>query len=308
VTAGRRGPRVVAAAVLCVALAGCGDGDHDAPPATTAPVEVTAPAGGSAVLGPDERPARLVAPDEVEGRSPLLVLLHGFGGNADLLDRYLGVTEQARSRGLYVLLPGGTAEAEDGDRFWDAMPACCNDTGAPVDDVGYLRDLIDEAVGEHGIDPTRVYVFGHSNGGFMAYRLACDVPGIAAIAVLAGSDVMEERSCPSSTGASVLHLHGTADQVIDYEGGVRDAPYPGAATVVARWAERAGCDAEPVEGPALDLDAGLDGAETTVDAFDGCDGGVAVQLDTIVGGGHIPALDPDAVGVEVLDWLLDRRR
>lgn len=304
-----RRPLRVALAAALLAMAACASSSGDRAPSTTSTTDSSAlpVATGATELGPDERRANLVAPDDVAAPAPLLLLLHGYTSTAAAQDAYLGVTEQAASRGLYVLLPDGTRNGQ-GERFWDATPACCNFTGTPVDDVGYLRDLVHQAIEEHTIDPNRVYVFGHSNGGFMAYRLACELADeIAAIAVLAGSDLITDDACEPSRPVSVLHLHGTDDGVIAYNGGRTYAPYPGAVEVVARWARRASCD-EPVVGKALDLDVGLDGAETQVTAYEGCDDGIAVQLDTIEGGRHLPDLDHERVGVDVLDWLLDRTR
>jgi polyhydroxybutyrate depolymerase len=248
-------------------------------------------------------------------------LLHGKASDANNHAAYLGVTDAARQRGLYVLLPEG-AQGPLGYQSWDATGACCNFTGPPVDDVAYLGGLIEEAIDERPIDPDRVYLFGHSNGGFMAYRMACDLADeLAAVASLAGTDQLDEADCRPSAAVSVLHLHGTDDEVVRFEGGPVVWPfgeepgepdesraYPGAADTVARWAARDGCDEEPREGAPLDLDRRVDGAETTVAVYEGCDGGAVVQLDTIVGGEHIPDLPHEVVGTEVLDWLLTKSR
>ncbi|MEO6318932.1 MAG: PHB depolymerase family esterase [Acidimicrobiales bacterium] len=304
------GARLAGIALTLALVAGCGGGSDDASPTTTTsvasttstrPVEV-----GSTELGPEDRPASLVAPDEVTAPAPLLLLVHGYSSDAAQQDAYLGVTEQARSRGLYVLLPDGTGEPS-GKRFWDAGPACCNFTGTPVDDVAYLQGLIEEAIEARPIDPNRIYVFGHSNGGFMTYRLACELADqLTAVAVLAGADQPNDGDCRPSRPVSVLHLHGTDDGVISYDGGRITAPYPGAVETVVRWAARGRCDAEPVQGEPLDLVPDIEGAETRVTAFDGCAPGIAVQLDTIDGGGHVPRIDQSRVGGDILDWLLAR--
>jgi polyhydroxybutyrate depolymerase len=303
-------PRRLAGLALLALLVGACAADEEAAPTTTAS-SVTTAAGpaetASTELGPADRPARLVAPDEVTAPAPLVVLLHGFQASAAAQDAYLGVTAQAATRGLYVLLPDGTM-GPDGNRFWDAAPACCNFTGTPVDDVGYLSDLIEEALAEHPIDPERVYLLGHSNGGFMSYRLACERADlITAVAVLAGAEA-PNVTCEPSEPVSVLHLHGTADELILYDGGTTVAPYTGARETVARWVERDGCDSESVEGDRLDLVTAAEGDETRVQRHEGCDGGAEVQLDTLADAGHVPGFQPDAVGTEVLDWLLARTR
>jgi polyhydroxybutyrate depolymerase len=311
-------PRSRALAAALVVLAGCASGADDASPTTTAAAPsattTTAVVGetSSVELGPPDRPARLVAPDEVTAPAPLIVFLHGYGSNATNHDAYLGVTDQARTRGTYVLLPEGTMSPR-GRQFWDATDACCNFTGTAVDDVAYLGGLIQEAIEARPVDASRVYVFGHSNGGFMAYRLACDLADeVVAVAVLAGADQLDEGDCQPSEAVSVLHLHGTDDETIAYGGGPPLAPgssaYPGAVDTVARWASRNGCDATPIDRTPLDLDAGIDGAETTVRTYDGCPAGVDVQLDMIEGGAHVPGIGHERVGTHVLDWLLDHAR
>jgi polyhydroxybutyrate depolymerase len=296
---------------LVLAAAGCSSGGGASTGTTAAQSTTITPfAGetGSTELGPADRPARLVAPDEGTTPAPLVVLLHGYGATAAGQDDYLGVTEQAATRGMYVLLPDGTM-SDAGKRFWDSEGACCNFSGTPVDDVGYLSGLIDEAIAERPIDPDRVYLFGHSNGGFMSYRMACDAADkVVAVAVLAGSDPPEPEDCAPSEPVSVLHLHGTDDQAIGYGGGTITTTYPGAVETVARWAALDGCEAPTVDRPSIDLEAEIEGAETTVAVHEGCSGGAEVQLDTIEGGGHVPALTHEVVGAQVLDWLLRQAR
>lgn len=283
-----------------------GAGAHDA--AVSIDVGHDAPVGddagtGPVTIGPAERPARLVAPTSVTAPAPLLVLLHGYMATAAVEDGYLGVTRAAASRGLYVLLPDGTVDAS-GKRFWNA-PGCCDFGATGVDDVAYLTDLVHEAIATRPIDPSRVYFFGHSNGGFMSYQLACRASEeIAAIAVLAGSDVPGETDCVPTRPLSVLHLHGTADSTIPYAGGnVGLGPFPGAVALATRWSARAGCDPTPTDDM-IDIERTLVGAETTRSTYTGCDTGLDVRLLTITGGSHIPSFANDAIGTEVLDWLL----
>lgn len=300
--------------LLVAALAGACASTSTAGPATPTTTASTTTASttttvavetGSTDIGRPDRPARLVAPEEVTAPAPLLIVLHGYTSTGAQHDSYFSATQQAASRGLYVLLPDGTSEPETGKQFWDASPACCNFTGTPVDDVAYLSGLIDEAIATRPIDPERIYVIGHSNGGFMAYRLACDIAEkVTAIAVLSGSDQPTEADCTPSRPVSVLHMHGTADGTIGFGGGQITASFPGAVETMARWAKRDGCDATPTVGPAIDLDAGIPGAETRVSIYGGCEAGIDVQLDTIEGGAHSPTLVPESVGTDVFDWLL----
>jgi polyhydroxybutyrate depolymerase len=271
---------------------------------------------GNVTLGPPERPAVLDAPDTVTGLAPLVVLLHGYGATAAIQNTYLGVTAQAASRGTYVLLPNGTPggwEESTALQFWNSGGL---DPAIEVDDVTYLRDLIAEAVASRPIDPDRVYVFGHSNGGAMAYRLACELSGeVTAVAALA-SPMFTGYDCEPTHPVSVLSLHGDADEVAFYEGGSTLGnygsqtfpqpltPYLGAVEQIARWADWFGCDAQPVDGGRVNMMAGIAGDETAVTIHPGCPPGIDVQLDTIEGGTHVPALVQASVGTNILDWLL----
>ena len=232
-----------------------------------------------------------------------MVLLHGHGQTGALINRQMGGEANQADMNYVLLIPEGTA-ADDGRQFWNATPACCGDDPT-VDDVGYLIGLVDELAEHAPVDPDRVYFTGHSNGGFMSYRMACEHPDrIAAIMPLAGSTFDTPEECAVGAPVSVLHVHGTLDSSVPYEG---NDEYPGALAAAARWAERAGCDPDAASaGTPLDLMTSLEGAETEVLEFrEGCEGGKSVDLWTLVDGGHVPAFT-EAFADEVLPWLLAR--
>ena len=130
--------------------------------------------GEPLVVGPGDRPAQLIAPAEVAEPAPLLVLLHGYGSNAAQQDAYLGVTQQAASRGLYVLLPNGTKD--EGARSGTPALRAATSPARPSTTSATSATSSTKQREVAPIDPKRIYVFGHSNGGFMAYRLACERP------------------------------------------------------------------------------------------------------------------------------------
>lgn len=278
-----------------------------------------ADAGGPVDAGPPplilggDRPAPIVVPDSYDGTPlPLVILLHGYSVDGATQDFYFGLSQRAQSRGFFLILPDGTREASAArPRFWNATSGCCNFYGSQVDDVAYLEGLIDEASLHYAVDPDRIHFIGHSNGGFMSYRMACDIsPRIASIASLAGMTHQDESLCTSTTPMSVLHIHGTLDTTIPYQGSAAGFTiYPSAAETARRWATRAGCDVNQTqEGARLDLDTVLLGDDTDVIRYStGCATGVNVELWRIVGGGHIPALQADFMD-RVLDFLYSNPR
>jgi polyhydroxybutyrate depolymerase len=271
-----------------------------------------------ATVGGD-RPVTVHLPSpDLGSPAPLILLLHGYGASPAEIEDYFRLGREAAARGILLAAPEGTVDS-DGRRFWNATDACCDVDGSGIDDVGYLRRLIDEIQTVANVDPKRVYLGGHSNGGFMSYRMACQhADVVAAIASLAGASLAERDDCRPSEPVAVLQIHGTADDVIRFDGGdLSDLiggrgparPYPGARETAAIWAAYDGCDGELVETEeTLDIDTLVSGpsgpAETTIARATGCEPGGHVELWTIPDGGHVPSLS-GAFGVEVLDFLLE---
>ncbi|MCA9605742.1 MAG: hypothetical protein KC619_09115, partial [Myxococcales bacterium] len=142
---------------------------------------------------------------------------------------------------------------------------------------------------------------GHSNGGFMAYRLACDSADlVTGIASLAGSDAVSGTlGCDPVADVAVLEIHGDADGTVSYDGGsIAGLDYPSSEVAVSSWADRLGCTATS-DGAPLDLVTDLDGAETRVLDHTGC---VGASLWTMQGADHIPSLTGDFTP-SVIAWL-----
>ena len=256
-----------------------------------------------------ERTARLQFPPGAEGEAiPLVLSLHGYSGAAEAHDWYFGLSERILEYRFALITPQGTTDSR-GNAFWNATDACCNFEGSEVDDAGWLNALVAEA--RQIVNVSGVHVVGYSNGGFMAYRLACDrLEGLVSIVSLAGSSFGDPQRCADASPVSVLQIHGNADLDIPYAGTLEyEGGYPGAVEVTERWAQRAGCDIEQVsELPAIDLEDLVDGAETTVRRYrDGCGAGVAIELWTIVGADHYPFFN-DEWPDHLLSWLFDESR
>lgn len=238
--------------------------------------------------------------------APVLILLHGYTATGAAQESYMQLEPLADEKGFLYLHPDGTTDCF-GDPFWNATDACCNFCASSVDDVAFLSAVLDEVEAQLTVDPRRIYLVGHSNGGFMAYRMACEHPDrIAAIASLAGATWFDPLDCSPSEPVHTLQIHGTLDSTILYLGGlIGSVPYPGAVDTAEAWASDDGCSLTPdTSSPNLDLDAVLPGDETTVARYESdCAAGGSAALWTIVGGEHIPALSND-FSRAVVDYLL----
>ncbi|MFI2105120.1 alpha/beta hydrolase family esterase [Isoptericola sp. NPDC019693] len=299
-------------ALVALLLAGCGSAT---PPQVAEPPLVLAaagplPPGAVGVVDVAGRPVEVQVPPGYDATVPvpLLVVLHGFGSDPARADALLGLREEALARGVLYALPEGT-EGPDGRRFWNASDACCGVDRAGVDDSAYLAQVIRTLAATYAVDPDGVAVAGYSNGGFMAYRTACDHADLVAVAVsVAGAMPAQDGACRPSRPVSVVQVHGTDDPVIRAGGGLRDGHvYPGAAESAAAWARLDGCATTPATALARrDLDSAVRGAETTVTTWRGCADDTSVALWSIAGADHAPALAP-AFATAVLDVVTSTR-
>jgi len=283
-------------ALVTLLLAACSSAappQADEQPLVLAAAEPMA-AGAVGAVDVAGRPVQVHVPPGYDAAlpAPLLVVLHGLGSDAARVDALLGLRDEALSRGVLYALPEGT-EGPDGRRFWNATDACCGVDRAGVDDSAYLAQVIRTLAATYAVDPDRVAVVGYSNGGFMAYRTACDHADLVSVAVsVAGAMATDDGACRPTRPVTVVQAHGTDDPVIRAGGGLRDGhAYPAAAESAAAWAQLDGCATAPATAPARrDLDSAVPGAETTVATWSGCSGGATVELWSIAGADHAPTL------------------
>jgi polyhydroxybutyrate depolymerase len=270
-------------ATLTLSPAALGDQSAESP----APEDTSIDLGRGPVL------VRVPADYDPATPAPLVLLLHGYSGNGAYQETYMQFAPLVDEFGFFYLHPDGTTDA-NGNQFWNATNACCDFYNTNVDDSGYLRALIDEMKSLYNIDDRRVYLIGHSNGGFMSYRMACEHAGtIAAIASLAGATFDDLADCTPSEPVHILQIHGTADTTIYYNGGsLYGTPYPGAVESAETWAAYDDCLIEAdTSAPPMDLERGIPGAETLVSRYEtDCLPGGSAELWTIVDGSHIPWL------------------
>ena len=283
-------------------------GDDDAADDDPEPTEWTV--GG-------ERPTALYAPAGYDGEEPLplVMLLHGYVSTATAVNLYFGGMHLLVNEARFALLLPQGRPGSDGLTFWDATPACCEFTEIDSDDVAYLTGIADEA--RKLVNVSGVYIIGNSNGGFMAYRMACEgtIPDLRTVVSMAGSSFENPDTCADAAPVSVLQIHGTEDAEVRYEGtdDVRRLQtddessdgHPGALELVQRWAERSDCNFAAAEtGQRFDLVPDLDGAETAATRYrTGCADGTTAELWSIEGGGHSPAFA--SLGAAVLSWIAE---
>lgn len=175
---------------------------------------------GSLRVGERERTYTLYVPASRAPHPALVFVLHGSMGNAEQArtGTFYAFDELADREGFVVAYPDGF------EGHWNdcrrAAPYSAN--AQDVDDVGFLRALATRLEAEQGVDPSRIYATGISNGGQMAYRLALEAPDlVAAVApVAAGLPDDANLDCTrAGKPVAVLILNGTEDPMNPFYGG-----------------------------------------------------------------------------------------
>jgi polyhydroxybutyrate depolymerase len=282
------------AALALVLLAGC-----SSPP----PARPTGPTNALVAARPYDM--NVPASYDPSKPTPVVVMLHGYSATPFLEEGIYQLTPLSESRNFLYVTPSGTSD-KTGAPFWNATDACCDLYGSNVDDVGYLNAVLDDVEARFNVDKKRIFFTGHSNGGFMSHRMACDASDrIAAIVSLAGAVWLDASKCNPIVPVPVLEVHGDADTEVPYNGSMS---VPSAPQTVATWAAKDGCHDELVDtGMTLDLDTSLPGAETSISAHQ-CSGHAAAELWTIHGGSHVPNFAHPDWGNDILDWMFARAK
>ncbi|MGI8416138.1 MAG: alpha/beta hydrolase family esterase [Nakamurella sp.] len=214
---------------------------------------------------------------------PLLIVLHGGGGNGAHFEQVSGFDQVADGAGIIVAYPNAVRAPAGQVAAWNSGDCCGFAARTKIDDVGFIKGLIGALSSRYKIDPRRTYVAGYSNGGMLAYRIACQLAGtVAAIGVQ--SATLEFTPCRPSQPVSLVHIHGTADTHIPMVGGHGSGPsnadFAPPEQSAATIATADGCAATP----AVSADPAL--AHAQLHSWSGCLTGIAVQFVSVTGATH----------------------
>lgn len=217
--------------------------------------------------------------------APLILALHGGGGDPDQFARSSGFGRAAVQAGYAVAFPAGTGRRGERLLTWNAGYCCASAARKRVDDLGFLKAVIADAQARFGLGQG-VYLTGMSNGAMMAETFAAKNPDLVA-AVAGVSGTMDTRRIRVSGTVPALVIHGTADAMVPYTGGKGDSSltrtdFASVASVVQAFLAPWGGGLAMTE---RQIDRRDDGTSVKVTDYHK-QGRVVLRLITIEGGGH----------------------
>jgi polyhydroxybutyrate depolymerase len=157
--------------------------------------------------------------------TPMLIALHGGGGNADSQadDSNYGLIGKSEQAGFIAVFPNGYSRLPSGVfATWNAGACCGAAQRDGADDVGFIREVIGRVEKQARVDPRRIFATGMSNGAMMDWRLACEVPEIRAIAPVEGTD--NTGACKPAHPVPVIEFHAADDPNVPFNGGTGVGP------------------------------------------------------------------------------------
>jgi polyhydroxybutyrate depolymerase len=209
----------------------------------------------------------------IEDSPPLFIFLHGAGGNAGDSPGPFGIRKFMTAQNYIGVFPNARAN-ENGFRDWQE------------DDVEFIDFIIEQLILTKNIDPQRVFIFGFSNGGFLANLAGCKIPSkITAVFSFAGNLLEPLNNCESDGDLAIHHLHATGDEIVPYDG--IDGRFLSAPDAIEEWSIYNQCDASFVISDRFELTNDENGNDSSTWTYENCI--KPVQLTTIDGSGHNPS-------------------
>lgn len=215
---------------------------------------------------------------------PLIIQMHGFTLDGKFHMQYTEFNKVADTARCIMVYPNGI------DKRWNSGTFFFIQSG--VDDVGFLAELIDRIHLKYNIDLEKVYAGGYSAGGFMSYKLACDLSNrIAAIAPVVASMVYDNiNTCVPSRSMPMIACNGSSDPITPYNG--IPLNFPSIDTIKKVWQEHNLCDVVPSIDTLPNLD-NTDNSRVVTYTYNNCADNVTTKFYKILDGGHTWAGAPN---------------
>lgn len=215
----------------------------------------------SVKAGKDRREFILYAPHTIAKDTPVVLVFHGGGGGAEwMASKSRKLTRTFTEAGYAVVYMNGSSR-RNGEklRTWNAAHCCAYAQRQNIDEAAYINAAIDALDQKIGIDRTRIFLLGHSNGAMLSYRVAGQMKDAPrAIAPVSGAIFADQPGIPART--SIFMYHAKDDEVLSYSGNPDDKaerwrtqPHLGFEKAEAELARLKGCGAPSIAAPSPGL-------------------------------------------------------
>uniref|UniRef100_UPI00371D8F9A alpha/beta hydrolase family esterase n=2 Tax=Halobacteriovorax TaxID=1652133 RepID=UPI00371D8F9A len=232
---------------------------------------------------------------------PLIVNVHGYTSSIFMQYMFTRLSFYKDVLGFMILTPEGRKDIE-GEHYWNGGNFCCDFYKSGVDDTLYIKNLIDYIANDprfNRVDMSRIYFFGHSNGGFFSYKMACTYPNyVTAVGVLGatldlrdenGEVIIEQDPCPNVKAVPIFHIHGTKDKTIPFVGKDYYPEHPfghiGAQEAVDKWIYHNRCNNQSDESR-TNATWFVRGKETTIKTYGDCEDDAVIKFAVVKKGQH----------------------
>lgn len=220
-----------------------------------------------------------------QSRLPLLVMLHQAGGDANTFVQETAMDSYAAQYRFATVAPEGL------ENTWNAGACCGASRDHGIDDIGFINAMLDRVIGTQPVDAAQVYAAGASNGGMMAYALACRLADrLQAVFSAGGAQTLSD--CKPAAPITVVEFHALADTFVPFYGGVDPkyladlTTFGSAQSTFRTWAATDECPQRTV------ADAG---PSEQVELWYGCANSTLLEVWLrLSGGGHEWPLSPQA--------------
>ncbi len=220
--------------------------------------------------------------------TPLVVVLHGGGGDMSIQASpdYYKLSPKADKENFIAVYPNGYSKLKSGKfATWNAGHCCGDARDKKIDDVGFIKTIIESLSRQLNVDQKRIFATGMSNGAMMSYRLACEMPNVfRAIAAVAGTDNTAE--CKPAKAVSILHIHAKNDDHVLFTGGSgkslsdksKVTEFISVADTIQKWNALNACEKIPKRN--------LEKPRAFCETYSECKNNSEVQLCVTETGGH----------------------
>lgn len=218
------------------------------------------------------------------GVLPVVIVFHGGLANARMSRWNARMIQKGDRENFFVVYPHGSSGIGKYLLTWNAGTCCGPASMKNVDDIAFVRQMIGKLKSDYKVDSSRIYVTGMSNGGMMAYRIACELPELITAAAPVEGCLLSSKGITGTAPVSIVAFNGTRDHVVEYDGGPSSffgykIKCPSVKETIKLWVEHDHCNTVPV----------VEGSGDVVkETYSGGDAGTEVCLYTLRAGHNWP--------------------